>query len=128
MKYMINRMFHCYTLIRYLNCFHIFLSFLLLLSLMFQASAQNVTYAYKNIKGYKSFLQKISEENALFLNKKTQKTYREFINEKNTELIKRLNEKGFLFDTIAYPYLNSIFNHILEKNSLDKNRFHFFVD
>jgi hypothetical protein len=95
---------------------------------MFQASAQNVTYAYKNIKGYTAFLQKISEENALFLNKKTQKTYREFINEKNTELIKRLNEKGFLFDTIAYPYLNSIFNHILEKNSLDKNRFHFFVD
>lgn len=95
---------------------------------MFQAAAQNVTYVYKNINSYTAFLQKISEENALLLNKKTQKTYREFISEKNTGLIKRLNEKGFLFDTVAYPYLNSIFNHILEKNSMDKNRFHFFVD
>ncbi|WP_157740709.1 M48 family metallopeptidase [Mucilaginibacter xinganensis] len=96
--------------------------------MIFQAAAQNVTYAYKNINSYSAFLQKTSEENALVLNKKIQKTYREFISEKNTELIKRLNEKGFLFDTIAYPYLNSIFNHILEKNSLDKNRFHFFID
>ncbi|WP_073406687.1 M48 family metallopeptidase [Mucilaginibacter sp. OK098] len=98
------------------------------MSFRLNTSAQNNNYAYKNIDAYTGFLQKTNEENTALLNKKIQKPYREFINEKNTELIKRLNEKGFLFDTVAYPYLTSIFNHILEKNSLDKNRFHFFVD
>ncbi|WP_295795020.1 M48 family metallopeptidase [Mucilaginibacter sp.] len=85
-------------------------------------------YEYKNVDSYKSFLQKNTIQNTLQLDKKIQKQYSNIIDEKNNELIDRLKSKDFLFDTVAYPYLNSIFNHVLLSNSLDKNQFHFFID
>lgn len=92
------------------------------------ATAQSNTYLYTNIEGYQAFLAQTALENTSGLNKKLQKQYSKIIEEKNSALIKQLNEKGFLFDTQAYPYLNSILNNILEKNSLDKSRYHFFID
>ena len=38
-----------------------------------------------------------------------------------------LRENNFLFDPEITNYLSSIFYHILEKNNLNKNGFHFFV-
>ena len=52
----------------------------------------------------------------------------EIITEKNTDLLTELKENNFLFDTEVTKYLGAIFNHILEKNNLDKNEFHFFVN
>ena len=92
------------------------------------AYAQSDNYLYSNIAGYKVFLEQVAFENTSKLDKKTGKQYSKIIEDKNTVLMKQLNEKGFLFDAEAYPYLNSILNHILEKNSLDKSRFHFFID
>ncbi|MDB5121948.1 MAG: Peptidase family [Mucilaginibacter sp.] len=85
-------------------------------------------HTYQNLTAYISFLSKTADDNTALLDKKLQKEYRGIIAEKNTDLIKELNDKQFLFDTEVAPYLNSIFNHVLEKNGLDKNQFHFFVN
>lgn len=85
-------------------------------------------YTYKNIESYKAFLEQRKNATTNQLDKKIRKDYSKIIDDKNGELIKRLNQHQFLFDTIAYPYLDKIFNYILEKNSLDKTQFHFFID
>jgi hypothetical protein len=85
-------------------------------------------HIYQDIDAYTSFLSKTEHDNTALLDKKLQKDYSKIISEKNTGLIKELNGKEFLFDSEVRPYLGSIFNHILEKNGLDKNQFHFFVN
>ena len=85
-------------------------------------------YEYKNVDDYKLYLQKNTTQNTQQLDRKIQKQYSDIIGEKNNELIERLKAKDFLFDTVACPYLSSIFNHVLLSNSLDRNRFHFFID
>ena len=85
-------------------------------------------YKYKDIDGYKSYLQKNTVQNTQQLDKKIQRQYSDIIGEKNNELLDRIKANDFLFDTVAYPYLTSIFNHVLLSNSLDKSRFHFFID
>lgn len=123
---------------KYAVRFHTFFPFLFLLCFRPCVHAQNNStktvdvknsdYTYQNIDVYKAFLEKTASENTTLLDKKIRKQYSKIIIGKNTELIKQLNEKEFLFDQTTYPYLNSIFNHVLKKNSLDKNQFHFFVD
>ena len=121
---------------RFAVYFRFFPSFLLLSWLGFNAHAQNDicthlnndSYNYSGLIAYKAFLEKTEENNASRLEKKIQKQYDKIIAEKNTDIIKQLREKEFLFDDTVYPYLQNIFNHILETNSLDKNQFHFFVD
>jgi hypothetical protein len=105
----------------------------LILCIGLSAFAQNGTsqgnnYAYHDINNYKTFLDNTAAANTAVLDKKIQKEYSKIIADKNTGLLKQLNENGFLFDDRAYPYLRAIFDQILEKNSLDKSRFHFFVD
>lgn len=90
--------------------------------------AGNYSYAYHDINNYKAFLDNTAAVNANALEKKLQKDYNKIIADKNTSLIKQLNENGFLFDDRAYTYLHAIFDQILERNTLDKSRFHFFVD
>ena len=95
--------------------------------------AQNISlpqkdHQYGHIDDYSAFLTKTAHDNAAGLNKKIQKEYLKTITEKNAGLIKSLNDNDFLFDATVYPYLSAIFNHILEKNGLDKNQFHFFID
>jgi len=106
------------------------ISFIFFLGCLSQvACAQtNSNYVYKDLEAYKLFLERTKKATDDRLEKKVRKDYDKIIEEKNTDLIKRLGQKGFLFDTVTYPYLSRIFNQILEKNSLDKNRFHFFVD
>ncbi|CAN5358865.1 M48 family metallopeptidase [soil metagenome] len=123
---------------KYLNHVPVFLFVLLMLCFRLNLYAQinhlqtdtvrTSDHVYQNADAYKAFLEKTANENTSLLNSKLQKQYRKIIAEKNAGLIKQLNEKGFLFDAAAYPYLNSIFDHILDANSLDKNRFHFFID
>ncbi|NCD70244.1 M48 family metallopeptidase [Mucilaginibacter agri] len=50
------------------------------------------------------------------------------IERKNKELERKYNERGFLFDNQAWPYLQSIIDHIIRENHLDKSHYHFFVD
>ncbi len=105
----------------------------LLFSISLSAFAQNGTtqgnnYAYHDINNYKTFLDNTAAANTTPLDEKIRKEYSKIITDKNKALIKQLNENGFLFDDRAYPYLRTIFDQILEKNSLDKSRFHFFVD
>ncbi|MBS1522590.1 MAG: M48 family metallopeptidase [Bacteroidetes bacterium] len=88
----------------------------------------NGIYVYKDLETYKAFLEKTKNATDERLERKIRKDYDKIIEEKNADLIKRLNQKGFLFDTVTYPYLSRIFYQILEKNSLDKNQFHFFID
>jgi len=88
----------------------------------------NTDYTYKNLEAYRVFLERTKNATEDRLEKKIRKDYDKIIGEKNTDLIKRLSQKGFLFDSTAYPYLNRTFNQILERNSLDKNQFHFFID
>jgi hypothetical protein len=90
--------------------------------------AQGNNYTYADLNSYKSHLDNTAADNTGKLDQKIQKDYKKIIADKNTAIIKQLNEKGFLFDAKAYPYLSTIFNHILEKNSLDKSQFHFFID
>jgi hypothetical protein len=85
-------------------------------------------YAYTDIENYTAFLNKSVKDDANSFDKKYQKDYLKIITEKNTDLLKDLNEKKFLFDSSVYPCLNSVFLHILQKNSLDAGRFHFFVN
>ena len=85
-------------------------------------------HVYQKVDEYKSHLDDITKQNADLLDKKLQKQYTKIIGDKNTDLIKQLNEKGFLFDAEIYPYLSSIFYNIVDKNGLDRNQFHFFVD
>lgn len=82
---------------------------------------------YNKLEEYKSFLENISKKNSETLDKKVKKEYNEIINDKNTDLITELSGNNFLFDTIISPYLSGIFYHIVEKNGLDKNAFHFFL-
>ncbi len=112
------------------------LYFILLFSCFTPTYAQNTVahdddfkkHTYQNIAAYTSFLSKTADDNTALFDKKLQKEYNKIITEKNTDLIKELNDKKFLFDMEVLPYLNSIFNHVLEKNGLDKNQFHFFVN
>jgi len=85
-------------------------------------------HQYQDIDAYSAFLNKTLADNAAALDKSIRKDYTKIITEKNTGLIKSLKENDFLFDADTYPYLNAIFNHILEKNGLDKTQYHFFVD
>ncbi|MEO6520638.1 MAG: M48 family metallopeptidase [Mucilaginibacter sp.] len=85
-------------------------------------------YAYTDIESYTVFLNKTVKDDANSFEKKYQKDYLKIISEKNTDLLKDLSERKFLFDSAVYPYLNSVFLHILQKNSLDAGRFHFFVN
>src|SRR6185312_3948338 len=110
------------------TCFWICLFSCLIYNAAAQTGGLKKTYVYQDLNSYKVFLENTESQNGALLDKKLQKQYKEIINGKNDALLKQLNDKGFLFDAEAYPYLNSILNHILEKNSLDKNQFHFFID
>lgn len=88
----------------------------------------DIYHNYNDLEAYKTFLDKVSQENSALAEKNIKKQYSRIIEKKNTELIKQMQENGFLFDTVAYPYLSAVFNYILEKNSLDKKQFHFFID
>jgi len=87
----------------------------------------NNSTAYSKLDDYKNFLAGIASRNAEKLDKKLRKEYNEIITEKNTGLLTELKEDNFLFESEITKYLGSIFYHILEKNNLDKNDFHFFV-
>jgi len=110
------------------TCFWICLFSCLIYNAAAQTGGLKKTYVYQDLNSYKVFLENTESQNGALLDKKLQKQYKEIINGKNDALLKQLSDKGFLFDAEAYPYLNSILNHILEKNSLDKNQFHFFID
>ena len=83
---------------------------------------------FDKIDDYKAFLKDVTKKNSETLDRKIKKEYNEIITEKNNSLITEINEQNFLFDTSLTKYLGSIFSHILEKNNLDKNAFHFFVN
>lgn len=92
------------------------------------ASLPKSLVAYTQIDDYKKHLNAIAEKNVLALDKKLRKDYHEIINEKNTDLLTELKESNFLFDTEITNYLSAVFFHILEKNNLNKNDYHFFVN
>ncbi|HZY38329.1 MAG TPA: M48 family metalloprotease [Mucilaginibacter sp.] len=85
-------------------------------------------YKFTEVDSYRNYLAKVAAANATLLDKKYRQQYSKIIDEKNDELVKQLNDNGFLFDDQLYPYLQAILNHILEKNNLDKSNYHFFVD
>lgn len=91
-------------------------------------SLKTDSYVYTKLDDYKLYLDGVTDNNKAALDKKLQSQYSKIIVEKNTSLIKDLKDKNFLFDGTVYIYLNSIFNHVLEQNSLDKSQFHFFVN
>ncbi|MDF2433457.1 MAG: hypothetical protein JWP44_3088 [Mucilaginibacter sp.] len=109
-------------------CLKFFLFFLISIFCNLHVYAQNNIYNFSQIKDYKTFLVTNTNAKAALINKSIQKQYLNIISEKNDELLKKFEKKSFLFDSTAYLYLNSIFQYILEKNSLDKTRFHFFID
>jgi hypothetical protein len=84
-------------------------------------------YVYHQIDGYKTHLKKIADNNAAPLDKKIQKQYQKIIEDKNSDMIDRLNGGEFLFDSTIYPYLYGVFKNVVEANGLDINTFHFFV-
>jgi hypothetical protein len=90
--------------------------------------SNNNNYTYRDSVAYKSFLENTAQANTGVLDKPIQKAYYKIINDKNTAVLKQLRDKSFLFDTVAYPYLLAVFNNILDKNGLDRGRFHFFID
>jgi len=92
------------------------------------AQDKSVNHIYGNVSEYKAFLEQTRNANTNVLTKKIRQQYSDIITEKNEALIKQLNDKGFLFDSLAYPFLNSIFLRVLATNSLDEHQFHFFVD
>src|SRR5689334_19662335 len=83
-------------------------------------SLKGDNYVYAKLDDYKTHLDDIAKANKEQLDKKLQQQYNKIIVEKNTNLINDLKNKTFLFDGTIYPYLNSIFNHVLEKNGLDR--------
>src|ERR1700741_1377913 len=84
-------------------------------------------YVYNKIDDYKIFLKTISINDAAPLDKKIRKQYLKYIQDKNDDLIGRLNGKEFLFDSVIYPYLYPVFKKVVDANGLDINTFHFFV-
>jgi succinate dehydrogenase flavin-adding protein (antitoxin of CptAB toxin-antitoxin module) len=113
------------------SAFHLYF----LLSILFFSCFPEVVCAqgnsictYRNLDSYKVSLAHAKNVTENQLDKKIRKDYDKIIEEKDADLVKRLSQKGFLFDTVVYPYLNRVFNQILEENSLDKNQFHFFID
>ena len=87
----------------------------------------NSSVFYK-LDDYKKHLDEISKKNAGLLDKNIRNEYNEIIADKNNGLLTELKENNFLFDTEITKYLSAIFYHILEKNNLDKNEYHFFVN
>lgn len=85
-------------------------------------------YTYNDLNQYTAFLKKLATAYSNTIDPKLQKEYLNIITEKNTGLIKEFDDKSFLFDDQVYPYLSAVFNYILDKNALDKTRFHFFVN
>jgi|GEM_PF-1998241 hypothetical protein len=84
-------------------------------------------FVYHQTDDYKAFLKNIADNNAAPLDKKIQKQYLKVIEDKNSDLIDRLNKNEFIFDPVIYPYLYSIFLRAVKSNGLDPNTFHFFV-
>ena len=85
-------------------------------------------YEYKEAETYKLYLENSANLYAQQFDKNIRKQYSDVISVKNNELIDRLTAGNFLFDTLARPYLNSIFSHILLSNSLNSAHYHFFID
>ncbi len=90
--------------------------------------AKDNSVIYNKLDDYKLFLEDIAKKNTEKLDKKFRKEYNEIITEKNTDLLTELKEGNFLFESEITKYLSSIFYSIVEKNNLDKNNFHFFVN
>jgi Peptidase family M48 len=90
-------------------------------------SLPGTVYLYNKTDEYKAHLNDIAQRDAAPLDKKIQAQYLGIINDKNKDLINRLNGKEFLFDTVVYPYLYSIFRNIIVVNDLKIDSFHFFV-
>jgi Zn-dependent protease with chaperone function len=84
-------------------------------------------YVYNKTDDYKIFLKNIAINDAAPLDKKIRKQYLKYIQDKNDDLIGRLNGKEFLFDSVIYPYLYSVFKKVVDANGLDINTFHFLV-
>lgn len=100
-------------------------------SCLAQSGDEPVKYkfaVYSKLDDYKKYLDATAKKNGEALDKKIRKEYTEIITEKNNGLVTELQEYNFLFDTEASKYLNTIFAHILEKNNLNKNDYHFFVN
>ena len=93
-----------------------------------ELSEKNKQLVYVKLDDYKKHLGVTAEKNAEKLDKKIRKEYNELISEKNTDLLTALKENNFLFNTEITNYLSSVFYHILEKNNLNKNDYHFFVN
>lgn len=111
-----------------------FSAFLFFLGIPFCLTAQKNDVAekkdppvYAKLEDYKKHLAVIEEKNSETLDKKIRKEYRAIIAEKNTGLLTELKEDNFLFEGEITDYLGPVFFHILEKNKLDKNDYHFFV-
>ncbi len=92
------------------------------------STVNNDCCIYTKTDEYKTYLESVTKKTAENLDKKIKKEYNEIISEKNNDLIKELNDNNFLFDTAIVKYLSSIFYYIVDKNGLDKNAFHFFVN
>jgi hypothetical protein len=88
---------------------------------------KSIFSTYPQLNDYKKHLDEIAKKNSEPLTKNIRKEYSEIVAEKNTDLLKELKENNFLFDTEVTKYLSSVFFHILDKNNLNKNEYHFFV-
>ena len=89
---------------------------------------KNPLYTYTKLDDYKTFLDDLAKKTSDSLDKKLRKDYNEIISDKNKELITDLSEQNFLFDTTITKYLSDVFYYIVDKNGLNRNSFHFFVN
>lgn len=92
-----------------------------------KTGTENGLVTFAKLDEYKLFLENVTKKNSENLDRKIKKEYNEIISEKNNSLITELNEHNFLFDSAITKYLGSIFDYIIERNNLDKNKFHFLV-
>ena len=111
------------------------LAFLFLSRLLYGQNDNNANYdpsevnhIYQQVKAYERYLNAIKERNTELLDKPIRKEYAAIITQKNNELLNQINGRGFLFDSIAYPFLTSVFTRVIDKNHLNRDQFHFFCD